>query len=547
MTNVPRVTARMHSVSLLATMVFWASAGRLAALPILKQVSEIRKLTVAEACQGFPVQLHGVVTYFDTIGPDFFFQDSSGGIWVHWLPGMPSAQKGQLIELEGVTTQADFAPDIAQPRWRVLGEGPMPAPVHPSYEQLASAADDSNWVEVDAIVRAVSLDANGGYLRLKLAVDGGRTLLLLPPPHDRIPSELVEARIRFQGVAASVFNRKNQILSPLLHIEKLTDITVLERAPSEPFEAPIQPIEALQRFSYKGASAHRVHVRGTVTAVLGDTGFFVQDHTGSIYVAGGDTLALKPGNVVDIAGFPGVVDNRPALEEPSVRIAGSVPPHAPPLITHADALSGTYDSALVSIEGQVEGVAQLPGETDLVLRDAQGMFTAISKGKAERAGLETLQHGTRIRLTGICLVDSDALGNPVSFSLRFRSGQDIAILETPPWLSPERAASIVSILAFAILGALAWVGILRRRVQSQTEIIRTTLESTADGILVVDAHGQTVLWNQKFSEMWRIPEEVLRAAKRSEEAGTSGASAQRSGGVYGEDAPRLREPRRSDR
>ena len=84
-------------------------------------------LRVAQARQGFPVLLRGVVTYFDTIGPDMFFQDSSGGIWVHWLAGMPSAQKGQLIELEGVTTQADFAPDIAQPRWRVIGEGPMPS------------------------------------------------------------------------------------------------------------------------------------------------------------------------------------------------------------------------------------------------------------------------------------------------------------------------------------------------------------------------------------------------------------------------------------
>ena len=118
-------------------------------------------------------------------------------------------------------------------------------------------------------------------------------MALLPPPHDRIPTDLVEARIRFRGVAASVFNRKNQILSPLLHISTLSDITVLERAPSGPFEAAIQPIESLQRFSYKGASTRRVHVRGTVTAVLGDSGFFVQDPTGSIYVGAGDTSELK--------------------------------------------------------------------------------------------------------------------------------------------------------------------------------------------------------------------------------------------------------------
>jgi len=500
----------LHGAFLLAAVAF-SPAESLKALPVLREVSEIRKLTVAEARQGFPVQLRGVVTYFDTIGPDFFLQDASGGIWIHWTTGLPNPKKGQLIELEGITAQPDFAPDISQPRWRVIGEGAMPAAVHPSYEQLASAEEDSTWVEIDAIVRAVSLDTVTGYLRLKLAVDGGRALALLPWPQARIPTELVEARIRFSGVAASVFNRKNQILSPLLHIAKLSDITVLEQAPNEPFEAPIQAIEGLQRFSYKGASTRRVHVRGTVTAVMGETGFFVQDRSGSIYVGGGDTATLNPGDVVDIAGFPGVVDNRPALEEPSLRKLGSVPPHTPPLITHADALSGTYDSALVSMEGQVEGVAQLPGETDLVLRDAQGMFTAISRSKAQSLDLKTLRHGSRIRLTGICLVESDALGTPVSFSLRFRSGQDIAILETPPWLTPERAAGIVSVLAFAILGALAWVGILRRRVQSQTEIIRTTLESTADGILVVDSHGHTVLWNQKFAEMWRIPEEALRA------------------------------------
>ena len=463
-----------------------------------------------QAQQGFPIHLHGVVTYFDTIGPDMFFQDSTGGIWIHWTEGLPKPEKGQLIDLEGVTTQADFAPDIANPHWEVVGESPMPKPHQPSFERLASAAEDSTWVEVDATIRAVVADPNGGYLRFRLAVDGGRTLALLPPPYDHVPTELVEARVRVQGVAAIVFNRKNQILGPMIHIASLRDVKVLEPAPSDPFGTPIQRINDLQRFSYKGASVHRVHVRGTVTAVLGDSGFFVQDATGAIYVDGVNTARLKPGNVVDVVAFPGVIDNRPALEEPSIRASGSVPVVAPPILSYADALSGTYDSALVTVEGGVEGVAQLPDQTDLVLRTAQGMFTAISKGKAEQSGLGKIQTGSRIRLTGICLVDSDALGNPVSFKIRFRSSRDIVILQTPSWLTPERAASIVSLLALAILGALGWVGILRRRVQSQTEIIRTTLESTADGILVVDAQGAAVLWNQKFAEMWQIPESVLR-------------------------------------
>lgn len=40
-------------------------------------------------------------------------------------------------------------------------------------------------------------------------------------------------------------------------------------------------------------------------------------------------------------------------------------------------------------------------------------------------------------------------------------------------------------------------------------LLEATLESTADGILVVDIHGNIVTFNQKFRKMWKIPVGVL--------------------------------------
>ena len=44
--------------------------------------------------------------------------------------------------------------------------------------------------------------------------------------------------------------------------------------------------------------------------------------------------------------------------------------------------------------------------------------------------------------------------------------------------------------------------------ESET-LLKATLESTADGILVVNETGQVVATNARFGEMWRIPEQIL--------------------------------------
>ncbi|MEO8380069.1 MAG: EAL domain-containing protein, partial [Acidobacteriota bacterium] len=48
-----------------------------------------------------------------------------------------------------------------------------------------------------------------------------------------------------------------------------------------------------------------------------------------------------------------------------------------------------------------------------------------------------------------------------------------------------------------------------REVLQAVTLLQSTLDSTADGILVIGDHGKIVSYNHSFTEMWRIPTEVM--------------------------------------
>jgi diguanylate cyclase (GGDEF)-like protein/PAS domain S-box-containing protein len=49
----------------------------------------------------------------------------------------------------------------------------------------------------------------------------------------------------------------------------------------------------------------------------------------------------------------------------------------------------------------------------------------------------------------------------------------------------------------------------REALATSLSLLKATMESTADGVLVVDTSGHITLWNHKFANMWHIPEELL--------------------------------------
>ena len=85
------------------------------------------------------------------------------------------------------------------------------------------------------------------------------------------------------------------------------------------------------------------------------------------------------------------------------------------------------------------------------------------------------------------------------------------------------AASVLAILLVGFGGAVAWNRSLRGQVQGRTQqlresvsLLRSALESTADGLLVVDAEGKVTAFNERFGQMWGIPQSLL--ASRDDKA-----------------------------
>jgi hypothetical protein len=157
--------------------------------------SQIRSMTAEQAKQGKPVHLKGVITYYDPEEPDLFIQDSSGGIWVNLeivKPNVPLSA-GDLVEIRGVTEAPDFAPQVGNPVFKVIGRAPLPPARHVSFVEMSSTQEDSQRVEVEGIVHKVFKKGNRLYLEITTA--DGHVIGRLPFFKREALPALIDARV----------------------------------------------------------------------------------------------------------------------------------------------------------------------------------------------------------------------------------------------------------------------------------------------------------------------------------------------------------------
>lgn len=421
----------------------------------LTEAAQVRGLTPEQARLGYRVHLRGVVTYFNPAEGDLFVQDSTAGIWADVLHTKQTAAPGDLVDLEGVSSAPDFAPQVSNPHWTVVGRAPMPAARRVSFRRMASTIEDSQWVEAEGVVRLAREEDE--HLSLFIVMEDGRLEANIPGVPESVGRSLVDAKVRLHGACGALFNDKRQLTGVVLYVPSLAEVHVEEPAPADPFGAPIRPIASVLQFSPKEGFDHRVRLRGVVTLQRPGGALFVQDQTGGLYVEIDEPASTAPGDLVDALGFPTPGQYSPILEDAVVRRVGVGAAPVPVSVSAEQALTGNFDAQVVRIEGRLLDRTHVAGEQILALQEASTMFTATVSALRYDNMLASLPAGSRLQLTGVCVAQGDQHGVSPSFRIYLRSSQDIVVLARPPWLTATRALSLAGLLAVLVVAALAWV------------------------------------------------------------------------------------------
>lgn len=462
------------------------------AAPLLTRIEQIRRLSPEDLARQPKVKVRGVVT--ELFG--HFIQEGTAGVEVWYLDqaGLTAPAFRSCVQIEGRGDwSAGHGPIIRAERVVWLGPGKLPKPERSTWSQLASGRMVDQWVEIEAVVRST----DGSHLLLNS--EGGElmaTIRAAPAPAVR---QLVDATVRIRGVCVAATDSRGRMQGVQLVVPSLESVEV-SQVPADPFSLPVRPIGRLLQVRGPGEFIHRVKVEGVLT-LREDRKHFVQDATGAAMAipqqevilstpTGGwnwmfrqgaglgpapqDELQLKPGDHLQIVGFPEMRGYSPVLTEVLVRKVSGTNLVAPVKATVEDIADGGLDATLVSLEAVVLGQQTLGRHFVVELQSDQRAFQAFLPVHGNPA--VDVVPGSRVRVTGVCQVEPityPELGRRVaSFKLLVGSSSDLVVLERPSWWTLKRALAVTAVLLVVLAMAGAWIGILHRQVEERTKQLR---------------------------------------------------------------------------
>jgi PAS domain S-box-containing protein len=428
-------------------------------------IKAIRSLSPADAGRGNRLQLKGVVTALSGWRNSFFVQDATGGVSVD-RKDIVDVHAGDEVEVDGITGPGLFAPIMVADHVRVLGRGRLPSAREFTYDDLAGGKQDSQWIEVRGIVHSAAVAESWGRPVLALVIDigGGTVTARIHDFEPQDPGRFVDATVLVRGVCGTNFNAKRQFIGLRLFVPNLSFVTVEGATLPDPFAISEIPIQGLSQFDPALRVRHRVKVSGIVTHQSVGHALYLQEGEDAILVEAPQTETVEPGSRVEAVGFVASGEYSPVLRNALFRKVrdGKLPPPtdvaASWLIQVKDGFTfAPYSNVRVRLDAEVVEQTEHAQGQILVLRSGNDIFQARVEPSATKAkNPDGIKTGARVRLTGICVMETDQDREPRAFHILAGSALDIQVLKTP-WWTRSSSVWLSGFLFLLSLGMAAWI------------------------------------------------------------------------------------------
>jgi signal transduction histidine kinase len=431
-------------------------------LPLLVNAAEVHHLKREEAQRGYPVKIRGVITSVLPEHQSFTIQDSTRGIYVVDFSESRSdpPRIGDFLEVRGATDPSLFAPVVNASQVQILGEGDLPEPIHPTWDQLMNGSLDAQYVEIQAILSSVQPDGvilltPDGRINCDLRVVGLKNQDL---------ARYEDALIRMRGcLYASWDYVTHRVKGGEIRIYG-ADITVDQPAPTDLFSTPRKTASELLQFDPQASVFQRVKVLGQIINIL-DSECFMMDGNNGVRFYTKHPPDLNVGDFVEVVGFPEFSVASPVLHEAVVRKTGHGTLPAARLLGSDDLTRTDMDSTRVRVKAILVSQRTITAGQALEMRVGLRSFLAWLPGNDE--DIRAIPVGSLLELTGT--FSSQGTSKDIaSFELLLNSPSDVSVIAKPPWWTLKKLLLILGALAGVLIGTVLWITQLHRKVENRT-------------------------------------------------------------------------------
>ncbi|MGA9667928.1 MAG: GGDEF domain-containing protein [Terracidiphilus sp.] len=453
----------------------------------LKTLLSVHGLSNAEAAQHLPVEFEATVNYYRAYERTLFVQDGDVGIYIQ-APKEYGIVPGDRVLIRGVT-EPSFHPIVKEATITFLHHGPLPKSIPATFDQLIRAQFDCMLVTIHARVRAADLvySSDVRSSSLQLLMPGGALDAVIDSDDASGFEGLLDSELEITGAASGRFDGKMQQTGIELHVSSLDSLKIVKQAAASPSSLPVTPMDRILDGYHVQVLSQRLRVHGTITYYQPGSAIVLQDGSKSLWIQTKMITPLRVGDLADVTGFPGLHDGFLTLTNGAAQSSNVQAPITPQPATWHQLASSHNVFDLVSIEGQVVTTVREGSQDEYVLVADGQMFSAIYRhplavnpGRATTLPMRQVPVGSRIQVTGICMLDdSNPFNAQVPFTILMRSPDDIAVVAEPSWLSIQNLTRVASVLLLGIVAAVFWAFTLNRKVRRQTHALSVRIEAEA--------------------------------------------------------------------